>query len=379
MRIRQDAWTREKGWSNVSNGDSTADASLVFVFAGRHQLADGQIIQDVRDRHPDARIVGCSTAGEIRGTSVLDDSVVSTAVAFDHTEIQIATRRITAAADSREIARELAAALEPEDLAHVFLLSKGLDVNGSDLVEGLMNALPKGVTVTGGLSGDGSRFEETLVVSDASLDAEGVVAVGFYGDRIRVGYGSLGGWDSFGPDRKITKSEGNVLYELDNQPALALYKRYLGEHAAGLPATALLFPLSLTMEGESHSVVRTILSVDERQESMTFAGDVPEDARARLMKANFDRQVDGAADAARTSNEALRDCPAELSILISCVGRKLVLQQRVEEEIEAVREVVGSGSVLTGFYSYGEIAPHTLDAKCDLHNQTMTITSFSED
>jgi hypothetical protein len=234
------------------------------------------------------------------------------------------------------------------------------------------------VTATGGLSGDGARFEETVVLWDDVVDRRTIAALGLYGSQLRVGYGSLGGWDPFGPERLITRSDGNVLYELDGHSALQLYKRYLGEHASGLPATGLLFPLSLRTQDGHSGVVRTILSVNESDHSLTFAGEVPVGSYARLMKANFDRLIDGAIGAARTSYQALGSSSPDLAILISCVGRKLVLKQRVEEEVEGVREVLGARTMLAGFYSYGEISPFTPHAPCELHNQTMTITTFSE-
>ncbi|HUK55712.1 MAG TPA: FIST C-terminal domain-containing protein [Nitrospiria bacterium] len=168
------------------------------------------------------------------------------------------------------------------------------------------------------------------------------------------------------------------MYELDGKSALDLYRNYLGEHAKGLPATGLLYPLSLRIQEGTAGVVRTILSIDERERSMTFAGDVPEGAYARLMKANFDRLIDGAVGAAKISHEAIGSSAPDLAILISCVGRRLVLKQRIEEEVEGVQEILGDRTVLTGFYSYGEISPFSRDAKCELHNQTMTITTFSE-
>ena len=265
-----------------------------------------------------------------------------------------------------------------EKLAHVLVLSDGLKVNGSDFVAGLMKHLPEGITLTGGLAGDGARFGETLVFQGDVPEKDTIAALGLYGSRLKVGFGSLGGWDSFGPERLITKSKANVLYELDGHSALGLYKQYLGEHAKGLPATGLLFPLSIRTQSGETPVVRTILSVDEAAQSMTFAGDIPEGAYARLMKANFDRLIDGATGAARTSYQAIGSGAPELAILISCVGRKLVLKQRIEEEVEAVRDVLGERATLAGFYSYGEISPFTPGAKCELHNQTMTITALSE-
>ncbi|MEK7277154.1 MAG: FIST C-terminal domain-containing protein, partial [Chloroflexota bacterium] len=222
-------------------------------------------------------------------------------------------------------------------------------------------------------------FEETYVLWDDTPEKFVVAALGIYGDHIKVGYGSLGGWDSFGPERLITKSKGNVLFELDGKSALELYKQYLGDHAQGLPATGLLFPLSLRVAEDDTPVVRTILAVSEPEQSMTFAGDVPEGSYARLMKANFDRLVDGAIGAAQTTYQAVGSATPDLAILISCVGRKLILKQRIEEEVEGVREVLGEKAVLAGFYSYGEISPFTPGAKCELHNQTMTITTFSEE
>ena len=325
-----------------------------------------------------SNLLGCSTAGEIYGTQVSDGGLVVTAVQFEHSEIRGAQLTLDQTNNSKEAGERLAEAIPKEGLVHVFVLSDGLKVNGSELVAGLVAHLPPEVTVTGGLSGDGERFAETMVVWNDCPAANSVAILGLYGERLRVGYASLGGWDPFGPERLITKSKGNVLHELDGQSALELYKKYLGEHAKGLPATGLLFPLSLRTKDSPTPVVRTILAIDERDKSMTFAGDVPEGSYARLMKANFDRLIDGAAGAARTSYEAVGSSSPDLAILISCVGRKLVLKQRVEEEVESVRDVLGARTVLTGFYSYGEISPFTPGAKCELHNQTMTITTLTE-
>lgn len=383
MKATQSKWTPTDGWAVSPPRDWPTPAQLVLVFGSPDCLRNPAPLDELRRNYPAARLVGCSTAGEISGTQVTDDTLVATAVQFDHTRLRTVSVYLRDCADSFAAGAQLASALlEPaatDSLGHVLVLSDGLHVNGSQLVQGLSNRLPAGVTVTGGLAGDGARFDKTLVVSDGTVAAEMVVAVGFYGARFRVGYGSLGGWDPFGPERVITRAKGNVLYELDGQSALALYRQYLGDHAAGLPATGLLYPLSLrTRSGES-AVVRTILGIDEATQSMTFAGDMPEGAYARLMKANFDRLIDGAVGAATTSQKALGALRPELAILISCVGRKLVLKQRVEEEVEGVRDIVGPDAVLAGFYSYGEISPFTPSARCELHNQTMTITVLSEE
>jgi len=377
MRIEQTLWTESRE-SPADRSTPVGDAAqLVVVFGAGEQLRNGRIAE-LRRRHPQARFIGCSTAGEIHGTTVHDDSIVSTAVAFESTKVRTACVGIAGPDDSRQAGRDLATKLLGDDLVHVFVLSDGTRVNGSELVRGLGQIVPDPVRVTGGLSADGARFKETLVLADGVVETGVVAAVGFYGRRLRVGCGCLGGWDSFGADRLVTRSKGNVLYELDGRPALQLYREYLGEQAAGLPATGLFYPLSLMLKDSDARVVRTLLAINEQDLSITFAGDIPQGSHARLMKANFDRLVDGAVGAAEMGRDGLQGADPDLAILISCVGRKLVLRQRVEEEVEGVRDVLGPRALLTGFYSYGEISPFTPSARCELHNQTMTITTFSE-
>ncbi len=383
MKIEQKKWTAELGWKTLSSGDFSVDPDLVLLFGGNVALKDQKIFDEVRSWYPKSHIVSASTAGEIVGSEVSDDSIALTAVKFDKTELKFVEANIETADQSEEIGKKLANSLPSENLTHVMIFSDGLFVNGTPLVKGLLSVLPKNVSVTGGLAGDGARFKETLVGLDGVAVSKKLVCIGFYGSNIKIGYGSLGGWDSFGISRTITKSKGNVLYELDGAPALSLYKEYLGELAKDLPASGLLFPLNLNIkndDGIEVEVVRTILAVDEKEQSMTFAGDMPEGTVARFMKANFDRIIDGASGAANMSMESLGDKKAELSILVSCVGRKLVLKDRVEEEVEAVREKIGSQSATIGFYSYGEICPTApTERQCQLHNQTMTITTFREE
>lgn len=385
MRVEQTTWIRATGWDPSPPGRLEPDAQLVLLFADTAILQEAPLLDTVRAAYPHAQFIGCSTAGEIQGTRVLDDALAVTAVCFERAAVRGTSIPIDDHCCSFAAGTRLAQALDPAGLIHVFVLSDGLHVNGTALVRGLTTHLPPGVTITGGLSADGPRFEETFVLWNDIVSRRIIAAVGLYGAELDIGCGSLGGWDPFGPERVITKSSGNVLYELDGRSALALYRRYLGEHASGLPATGLLFPLSLrTQDGET-GVVRTILSVNEAEQSLTFAGDVPEGAYARLMKANFDRLIDGAVGAATASAHTAaahtargHAQPPDLAILISCVGRRLVLRQRVEEEVEGVRDVLGPRPSFTGFYSYGEISPFTLGATCELHNQTMTITTIAE-
>jgi len=366
------------GWSSEPDGTLDSDRTLVVLFGASNLIDRPALVQRIFDTYPRSRIMGCSSAGEIHGTRVLDDSLVVAVAKFDRVTLRIADARISGTDESLAAGKEIARQLNAQDLRAVLVLSDGLQVNGSELVRGMNSILPASVTVTGGLAGDGDRFKRTWVIADRRLTPGFVAAVGLYGDAVRVGHGSKGGWDAFGVERRVTRSRGNVLFELDGRPALQLYKEYLGERASELPAAGLLFPLTLrSAPSDDKRLVRTILAVDEATQSMTFAGDIPEGYYAQLMCANFDRLIQGASEAALSTGNRVATGPAPLAIAISCVGRRLVLGERAEEETEATLEVLPPGTRQIGFYSYGEISPYTT-GHCDLHNQTMTLTTISE-
>lgn len=378
MKIEQYWCNEESEWLLRTTTLGDALAQLVLVFGSREALLCKEKTDWLRSRYPQAKLLGCSSAGEICGTRVFDDTLVATAIHFENTRINLVEAEISDSSESCRTGELLARRLDAEGLVHALVLSDGIKVNGSELVKGLRAGLPENVPVTGGLAGDGARFQTTLVLTDQGAHPGRIALLGLYGAHIRIGYGSLGGWDPFGPERAITRARGNVLYELDGRSALELYKNYLAEQAADLPASGLLFPLELKVAGAESGVVRTILAVNEEDQSMTFAGDMPEGAKARLMKANFDRLIAGAITAAEKCREDHDTTGPELAILISCVGRKLILKQRTEEEVEGAHEILGPQAVLTGFYSYGEVSPFTQGGRCELHNQTMTITTLTE-
>lgn len=376
MKLETFTHAHGSGWSVATFPPLDSERTLVVVFGGSRYAKDRAALEELSRAYPSSTLVGCSSAGEIHGHEVTDDSLSVAVVRFDRTKLRVTSVAVDGASSATP-GEALGRALAAPDLRAVFVLSDGISVNGTALLQGIHRAVAEGVVVTGGLAGDGTRFEKTWVLSDREPVAGVITAVGLYGDAIQVTHGSRGGWDAFGPERIVTKSEGNVVYELDGEPALALYKTYLGERAAGLPATALLFPLALrTDTAEDKALVRTILAVDEATQSMTFAGDVPQEATVQLMRANFERLIEGAGVAGRSA--AAPESGASLAIAISCVGRRIVLGERSEEEVEAAVEGVPPGSKLVGFYSYGEISPFAPGQCGVLHNQTMTLTRIWE-
>jgi len=379
MDMQTFTFDQDSGWSLDKFPELDSTRTLVLVFGASGYKANQGPIADVAKAYPQSVIAGCSTSGEIFGSEINDDSLSVAVVRFHDSTLKWVSRAVDNSAESLNAGQQLAGELNGDGLRSVMVLSDGLSVNGSELVKGINSVLGDDVVVTGGLAGDGDRFESTWVIKDGRPTSGVISAVGIYGNKLRIGHGSKGGWDIFGPERRVTHSEGNVLYELDGQPALELYKRYLGDLAEGLPATALRFPLALRIgPDEEKSVVRTILGINEEEQSMTFAGDIPEGSTTQLMRANFDRLVEGAMGAAVMTCE---NCPDQygpvLAIAISCVGRRLVLGESSEDEVESTMDVLPEGTKQVGFYSYGEISPYA-SGHCDLHNQTMTLTTISE-
>jgi hypothetical protein len=380
MHSQQITWNPQAGWSPVAADPEKI--ALVFYFGTREVLACGTRYHELREMFPAAHILGCSTGGQINNSDVNDDGIVAAAIRFDSTKLRLVRQDLTEASQSWECGETIGKALREDDLAGVFLLSDGLNVNGSDLVNGLVSTIGSGIPLTGGLAGDGANFTKTLVGGDCAPRSLMAVGIGFYGNAIKIGHGSAGGWDLFGPRRQVTRSAGNILFELDDEPALDLYERYLGpEDSKGLPGSALLFPIQVhDAEQPDSAVVRTVLAVDHEKRSMTFAGDVPQGWTAQLMRGNFDRLAEGAADAARQARTGLNAGKGDhqFSILVSCIGRRLLMGQHISDETEAAGAELGTDTLRLGFYSYGEISPHAKSGICELHNQTMTVTSFAE-
>ncbi|WP_338839695.1 FIST signal transduction protein [Flavobacterium ginsenosidimutans] len=353
-----------------------ADCELVLGFGSRDLLADEKIFAQLRNRFPSSELVLCSSAGEIYENEVLDNTISLTAIKFSSTQVKTCEVNIADFENSFEAGSSLIRKFSQNHLKLVLILSDGGKVNGSELANGMNSVKEERVLIAGGLAGDGARFEKTLVGLNKMPEQGKIIAIGFYGEKLLVSHGSLGGWESFGLERLVTKAEGNVLYEIDGRNVLDLYKIYLGKYAEELPGSALLFPLSIKIDGTDEPIVRTILSIDEKNQTMTFAGDVPTGSRVRFMKANFDRLIDAASEAALSCLEVNSFKP-KLALLISCVGRKLILGSRIDEEVEAVAEIFGN-TAIAGFYSYGEISPLKPFGNCILHNQTMTVTCINE-
>jgi hypothetical protein len=376
MKIIQASKNGTENWRYLQTKVALVNP-LVLVFANRYLLEDESNIKTIKEEFPYENLVFASTSGEILDGSIQDNSISITAIEFENSTYIIERENISRFNKQTNMLGEAVLKKIPKDnLRHLFVIADGL-LDGSKLIEGLENNLSKSISITGGLCGDDARFEKTLSSHNDNPKTGEVVLIGLYGDSLEVSFASAGGWFPFGPERKITRSIGNIVYEIDNKPALEVYKNHLAHRAISLPSASLSFPLNVTYEGKKEAVVRTILAIDEQNNTLILAGDAPENAKVQLLMASVDALIDGAQNATELAIKD-RENKAELALLVSCIGRKLVMNKRVSEETEYVKESLDEGTLISGFYSYGQIAPFNGNDYTNLHNQTMTVTLISE-
>ncbi|WP_432510477.1 FIST signal transduction protein [Kineococcus sp. SYSU DK001] len=381
-------WTAADGWAGELP-DLDGPATLVLVLLAPETDLSLVPLAEVSAAYPTSLVTGCSTAGVADGATLLDDGLLLLVCAFERTRLLLRSAPQTAAR-SHAVGRALAGGLHADaaaagtDLRAVLVICDGMDVVGNAFAEGVSLGAA-GATVFGGMSalmpGPGGTIRAPWTVLDGALHQGVAVAVGLCGDHVTLTCGTGGGWDELGPPRTATRSSGAELFEIDGQPALDLYRRYLGVEAEGLPGSGLRFPLLLRRRGEQRSaLVRSVRSFDEETRAIGLTGDVPEGSVVQLLHQNSEAMVDAAQDAARAATAGAgpaHGADGALALVVSCLGRRLALGARVEDELESVTAELGAGTAVAGFYGYGELAP-TSARSCDLHNQTVTVGVISE-
>jgi hypothetical protein len=373
---------RPERFDAVAASLAAFDPHLVLVFGASELFEPPGPAARLAGIVPAAAVAGCSGSGVIAGGMVHDRTLAIAALRFERSRALVAAAEVGAMDDAGAGAR-VAAPLAVKGLRHVLLFGPGLDINGSALIAGVQSVLGAGVGLSGGLAADGMAFERTFTLAGGSAMTRQVVAVGLYGPALQVASDACGGWEPFGPARQVRRCRANVLYELDDERALDVYRRYLGEYAAGLPSSGRLFPFEiLDADHRPTGLMRTLQAFDDAQGSLTLAGEVPADGHLRLMHATTDRLIDAAEKAATGVRRALGRSGTTrgdaLALVVSCDGRRLVMGDRVDEEVEAVAACLGDRPALCGFYSYGEIAHAAFFGDCRLHNQTLTVTWIAE-
>lgn len=378
MQVTLTFFTQATGWHKpLPNTDSPQ--TLVLVFSEPDSTPYQHALHELQQKYPQAIIAGCSTVASIFNEHLLENALVVGVIQFHATRLRLTTAELRHDQDSLLAGKHIATQLNAPDLKGILILTDGLNTQGSELLRGMASIInQREVTIAGGLASDKMEFTHTWVWNNGKPTSHRALGIGFYSEKLVFASHAQDGFKPFGPERLITRAEKNVLYEIDGHPALQLYKEYLGDHANNLPKMALHFPIAIWNKAKDHYVVRTVVGMDESTNSLSFVADIPMGYHTQLMYGSFDNLLDGAELAARNLANTLPPHQPVLALTISCSGRKLVMSEDADQELEATLSTFPKGSQQFGFYSYGEIAPIAAGEPCGLHNETMTLTVMYE-
>ncbi len=321
------------------------------------------------------KLAGCTTDGEISTGGFSTGSVVLGGVVSDTITFEVASTS-SIGAGSENAGRRLAQQL-PRAAAHVQIFSDGLTGNGCAILRGMESVFGPQVPISGGAAGDARAMKQTWQFIGSRVLTDSVTAIAFSGN-VQVGTGVRSGWFPAGVPKTVTRAAGNVVYEMEGEPALAVYRRYLGPLADKLPAVGIQFPFGIVDEvgslGES-PILRAPMAINETDGSVTFAGEIPQGSTIGLTTGGSATSLlDASADAARRAMDALGGVSPSMIFFYSCMARKILLGTRTGEETERISNVVGRHVPIIGFYTYGEYCPNVSGNECKLHNETATVT-----
>jgi len=253
-----------------------------------------------------------------------------------------------------------------------FLIAvSGLTANGQEVVEGVLETAGQNTFMFGGLAGDDAHFIETFVFNHDLINKNGAVAIAFDTDLVKLRGLATSGWVSIGSDKVVTKAIGNVVYTIDNEPALKVYKEHLNISDDDLPEIGIEYPL--LVKKDNREVLRAVTGIDKEQQSLVFAGTVPQDAIVTFSTSPGFEIIE---HTIKDIKQFFKDSDkADLMLLFSCMSRHRALGPVITEEIaEASHQ---AGLPITGFFTYGEIGNNG-PARCDFYNETFTLAVISE-
>jgi len=261
----------------------------IFWVFGAISYNQEKLLEGVNSVIPGTPVITCTTDGKISTLGLSTDSVVVLALASD--QIKFTTVAVDfLSQDSFKAGIKVGNQFINTNIKYMQIFSDGLLGNGSKIVEGIQKVFGKSISIAEGTTGDGSLFTRTYQYHNYKVLTNSIVGVGFEGKYSFI-TGVSSGWTPIGMAKKVTKSIGNVVYELDGQPALDVYKKFLGKHASLLPAVGVEYPLGLSgpqgdVEEDGYFLCRATMGVDHEKGSITFAGDVPQGAMVKITMGN---------------------------------------------------------------------------------------------
>jgi hypothetical protein len=364
---------RELGESLIQELGSAPIACWLFCSV-KSGVSD--LLRGICEAVGSSALVGCTTDGEISSEGYSLGSAVLGGIVSDKIQAQVVSVQGLGEA-SEKSGIELARLFDPY-VRHVQIFTDGLTENGCAILRGLRSELGDEVPISGGAAGDGGKFRQTFQFIGTKVLSDAIVGIGFSGE-FKLGAGVRSGWSAIGTAKKVTRATGNVVYELNGQPALEVYERFLGKHAADLPSVGVEYPFGfLDATGECGDVdqyiLRATMSVNRDQGSIVFAGEIPEGTTVRLTCGDYGSIIEAAEEAATQALIELGTGSPSMIFFYSCMARKIVLGRRTHEEVDRIRSVFGPKVPMIGFYSYGEYCRQRCGGPSLFHNETATVT-----
>lgn len=339
----------------------------VLIVLGSPRFDHKQLLAGIISVAGDVPMVGGSTAGEISGSGISNESVVIMALGSDTLDFATGIGLDMSQDETAcgvALVDDFRHRISIKEASSLLIFPDGMGGDGLKVIDGLQSVMGTGFEIVGGYLGDGEDFRTTFQYFNGKVynnAMPGLLICGKAG--FRTGIGVRSGFESIGNRFYCTAAEGNIVKEFDNERALDLYKEFLGdERFQRLPGICLEYPFGLiddkvSIAGKEYFQLRCCLAVDHEKGSITLAASIPEGRAITLTTASRGDIINGAKLAAEQAKESLKDAKPEAILMFSCVGRKLILGRRTQEEVAVVKEVLGKDVPLIGFYTYGEIGP----------------------
>jgi len=368
------------------------EAAGVLLVFGSTRFDHRRLLEGVTSVAGDTPLVGGTTAGEISSAEFSTRSVVVMALSSDTLSFTTGIGKDMSrdeAACGVALVEDIRRQTSLDDALSLLVLPNGMGGDGVKVIEGLHSALGPNIEIVGGYLGDDERFESTFQYHDGKVYKDAIPGLLFSGQGFRTGVGVRSGFASIGNRFYCTQAKGNVVGQFDEERALDVYKEFLGEELSKkLPGVCLEYPFGLidekvSIRGKEYFQLRCGLSVDHERGTISLAASIPEGSPITLTTASRGDIINGARLAAEQAQESLAGAKPQAVLMFSCVGRKLVLGRRTQEEVSAVRSVLGEDVPLLGFYTYGEIGP--IDkmqgelAATRFHNETVVVWALGSD
>lgn len=361
----------------VTRHGGVPDILIVF---GACRFDHRKLLAGIRSITGDIPMVGGTTAGEISTSGFSKQSAVIMALSspiLDFTTSIGLNMSKDEKACSVSLARKIRRKKAVKNAVSLLIFPNGMGGDGVKVIEGLHQVMGTNIEIIGGYLGDDERFENTFQYYNGKVYKDAIPALLISGENgFETGIGVRSGFESIGNRFYCTDSENNIVKKFDEERALDLYREFLGEERSKrLPGICLEYPFGLIDEkvsiaGKDYFQLRCGLTVDREEGTITLAASIPKGSALTITTASRGEIINGAKLAALQAREALKNTVPQAILMLSCVGRKLVLGRRTQEEVDAVKEILGEDVPIIGFYTYGEIGP------IDKMREELAITRF---